>query len=233
TMSLLRWKVHGCAKLSHLIFQNLRRVVRKTVEGRHKSVGRKPKARRRSLTKSDDLLPYRHCERIFGDKNIIPLLGESFEGKQIIARPEKPGAETELNCSLEIQLQFVASPDGAIVSSCDSATIGLYIRVRIKFRRKDDQLRRARNNDLILWRRLGRVSASRIDQGENCRRRVKSSRPVRSISQSRALLPFGLKRGFKMLTLLGRFLPCLLKLFLQLLYSLLPFFKLALPIHIS
>ncbi len=75
--------------------------------------------------------------------NIVTLFGESFEGKQIIARPEKAGAETELNCSFEIQLQFIPPPDGAIVSSCDSATIALYIRVRIKFRRKDDQLRRA------------------------------------------------------------------------------------------
>ena len=117
--------------------------VRKAVEGWHKSVSSKPKARRRSLTKSDDLLLYRHCERIFGDVNIVPLFGESFEGKQITARPEKPGAETELNCSFEIQLQFIPTPDRSIVISCDNAAIGLDIRIRIKFRRKDDQLRRA------------------------------------------------------------------------------------------
>ena len=89
--------MQGIAKLSHLIFQNWRRVVRKAAEGWHKSVSREPIARRRSLTKIDTLLLYRHCERIFGDVNIAPLFGESFEGKQIIARPEKPGAETELN----------------------------------------------------------------------------------------------------------------------------------------
>src|SRR5262245_54723511 len=141
--SLLTWKVQGSAKLSHLIFQNWRRVVRKTLEYWHKSVSRRPKARRRSHTKSADLLLYRHCERIFGDVNIVPLFGESFEGKQIAARPEKPGAETELNCSFEIQLQFIPPPDGAIVISCDSDAIGLDIRIRIEFRRKDDQLRRA------------------------------------------------------------------------------------------
>src|SRR5262249_31756609 len=141
TSKLRRRKVQGSAKLSHLIFQNWRVVVRKTVEGWHKSVSRKPKVPHRSLTKSDDQLLYRHCERIFGDVNIVPLFGESFEGEQIIARPEKPGAETELNCSFEIQLQFIPPPDGPIVISCDSATIGLDIRIRIKFRRKDDQLR--------------------------------------------------------------------------------------------
>src|SRR5262245_9516816 len=106
-MSLLRRKVHGSIKLSHLIFQNLRRVGRKTVDGWHKSVSSKPKARRRPLTKSADLLLYRHCERIFGDVNIVPFFGEPFEGKQITARPEKSGAETELNCSFEIQSQFI------------------------------------------------------------------------------------------------------------------------------
>jgi hypothetical protein len=106
-------------------------------------VSRKPKARRRPLAKSDDLLLYRHCERIFGDVNIVPLFGESFEGEQIIARPEKPGAETDLNCSFEIQLKFISPPDGSIVISCDSGAIGLDIRIRIKLWRNDDQLRRA------------------------------------------------------------------------------------------
>jgi len=41
-MSLRNWKVQGGAKLSHLILQNLRRAVRKAVEGGHKSVSRKP-----------------------------------------------------------------------------------------------------------------------------------------------------------------------------------------------
>src|SRR5262249_10170781 len=82
---LLRWEVHGSAKLSHLFFQNWRRVVRKIVEDWNKSVSRKPTARRRSLSKSHDLLLYRHGERIFGDRNIVPLFGESFEGEQIIA----------------------------------------------------------------------------------------------------------------------------------------------------
>jgi hypothetical protein len=41
-MSPRNWKVQGGAKLSHLIFQNLRRAVRKAVEGGHKSVSRKP-----------------------------------------------------------------------------------------------------------------------------------------------------------------------------------------------
>src|SRR5262245_21860771 len=98
---------------------------------------------RRLHALSGGLLLYRHSERICGDRSIAPLFGKSFEGKQIITGLEKPGLEPDLNCFFGVQLQFIPPPDRPIVAICDGPTVGLDIRLRVKFRRKDDQLSRA------------------------------------------------------------------------------------------